>query len=57
MLIGRDQADDTKEEIFKRRERELIDVQVITYDEILEEQVKQASRLILPGDDDFILPI
>jgi hypothetical protein len=57
ILIGRDYAEQTKEEIFRRREQELIDVKVITYDEILEGQQKQASRLILPGDDDFILPI
>jgi hypothetical protein len=30
---------------------------MITYDEILEGQAKQLGRIILPGDDDFILPI
>ncbi len=57
VLIGRDQADDAREEIFRRREEELIDVKVITYDEILEGQVKQIGRIILPGDDEFILPV
>ncbi len=57
VLIGRDQVDDTREEIFRRREEELIDVKVITYDEILEEQAKQIGRIILPGDDEFVLPV
>lgn len=57
VLIGRDRADDAKEEIFKRREQELIDVKIITYDEILEGQAKQLGRIVIPGDDDFALPI
>ena len=57
MLIGREQANETEEEIFNRREKELIDIKVITYDEILDGQAKQLNRIILPGDDDFILPI
>jgi hypothetical protein len=55
--IGRDQVDDAREEVFRRREEELIDVKVITYDEILEGQAKQIGRIILPGDDEFILPV
>lgn len=57
VLIGRDRADDAKEEIFKRREEELIDIKVITYDEILEGQAKQLGRIVIPGDDDFVLRI
>ncbi len=56
VLIGRDQKDDTQNEIFKLRLEEQINVSVITYDEILQGQAKQLGRLILPGDDDFTLP-
>lgn len=56
VLIGRDRKNDAEEEVFRRREGELIDVKVITYDEILEGQAEQLGRLVLPGDDDFILP-
>jgi hypothetical protein len=37
-------------------EGELIDVKVVTHDEILAGQAKQLGRLILPDDDDFIPP-
>jgi hypothetical protein len=57
VLIGRDRKDDAEHELFKMRMQEQIDVKVITYDAILEGQAKQLGRLILPGDDDFILPI
>lgn len=57
MLIGRDRKDDAENELFKLRVQEQINVSVITYDEILEGQAKQLGRIILPGDDDFILPI
>jgi hypothetical protein len=57
VLIGRDRKDDAEDELFKLRVEEQINVSVITYDEILEGQAKQVGRLILPGDDDFILPI
>jgi hypothetical protein len=57
VLIGRDRKDDAENELFKLRVQEQINVSVITYDEILEGQAKQLGRIILPGDDDFILPI
>lgn len=55
VVIGRDFKDDAEDEIFRRRESEQVNVKVITYDEILEGQAKQlSSRIILPGDDDFV---
>jgi hypothetical protein len=57
VLIGRDRKDDAENELFKLRVQEQINVSVITYDEILEGQAKQLGRIILRGDDDFILPI
>jgi hypothetical protein len=57
VLIGREHKDDAENELYELRVAEQVNVKVITYDQILEGQSKQASRLILPGDDDFVLPI
>jgi hypothetical protein len=57
VLIGRDRKDDAENELFKLRVQEQINVSVITYDEILEGQAKQLGRIILRGDDDFILAL
>jgi len=57
VLIGRDHKDDAEDELYKLRMSEQVNVKVITYDQILEGQAKQAGRLILPGDDDFVLPL
>lgn len=57
VLIGRDRKSDAEEEIFNISMQEHVNVKVITYDEILEGQAKQTNRLVLPGDDDFVLPI
>ncbi len=55
VLIGRDLKGAGQEEVLKRRETEAVNVKIITYDEILEGQSKQlSSRLVLPGDDDFL---
>ena len=35
--------------------QEQFNVSVITYDELLDGQKKQAGRIVLPGDDDFTL--
>jgi len=51
VLIGRERKDDIENEIFRRREEELINVEVITYQEILQGQANQLRSLVLPGND------
>lgn len=53
VLIGRDYQDDERIEVLERRRTETSDVNIITYDKILETQADQLSRIVIPDFDTY----
>ena len=51
VLIGRDYQDEEKKEMLERRRSETPDIDIITYDKILETQADQLGRIVIPGLD------
>jgi hypothetical protein len=57
VLIGRDSDRDDHMEILERRRRYVQDVEIITYDKILETQAAQMGRIVIPDFDELPLRI
>lgn len=55
VLIGRDDHNGERMEVLERRRSEVPDIEIITYDKILETQADQLSRIVLPDVDIPIL--
>ncbi len=62
VLIGRDYQDAERLEVLERRHSEVPDIDVITYDNILETQADQLNRIVVPnlsridGSNAIVLP-
>jgi hypothetical protein len=57
VLIGRDNQNSQKIEVLERRRSEALDIEIITYDKILETQADQLSRIVVPDLDIPIIRI
>ena len=57
VLIGRDTDRDDQRDIFQRRLKHVPDVEIITYDKILETQAAQMARIVIPDLDESAIRI
>jgi hypothetical protein len=57
VLIGRDTDRDDQRDIFQRRLKHVPDVEIITYDKILETQAAQMARIVIPDLDESAIQI